>query len=213
MAFVRDCGAQITASTPRAVEIATVPISGGRVGRLRCPDPLTSKQVALLQHIMPQLTDAFLRERVVPVITQKSHVSLRALDWAVVNYSKKYGIVISHPREGVVDVHLAYLTALAHWRRRNFDPFRRRTRIYFSLGEDEHVTTPGQLSFLVWAVRLGVYDFVSNNVEAIERDMCETNARCRQEARAGSLGKRRRELSSAAKVRCLVTTTKTSQFA
>ena len=43
----------------------------------------------------------------------------------------------------------------------------------------------------------------------IERDMCETNARCRRERTSGA---RRRELSTAMRVRCLVQHTKISQF-
>ena len=211
MSFVRDVGAVLTASTPRAVEQPQKPLPSAHIGRVRCPEPMTAKQVCIVQHILPSLTDKILRDRVVPIISQESKVSLRSLDWAVVNYAKKHGVVIRHHND-IVDVHHAYLVALSHWRRRNFDPFRRRTRCYFTLDGVEYETTPGQLCFLTWASRIGVYDYVAEHIDAIESDMCATNARCRAEAREAPLGKRRRELSAAQHVRCVIRETHSRLF-
>ena len=44
---------------------------------------LTQKQVCLLHDMSRSLTLDFLRRHIIPIITQKSRVSLRALDWAV----------------------------------------------------------------------------------------------------------------------------------
>ena len=41
----------------------------------------------------------------------------------------------------------------------NFDPFRRRTRVEFTLDGAVYQTTVGQLCFLLWAHRKGIYQF------------------------------------------------------
>ena len=63
-------------------------------------------------------------------MTQSSPISLRALDWAVVNWSKQHNIVCTSIVPGqMVNIHHSYRSALKYWKRRLFDPFRRRSRI------------------------------------------------------------------------------------
>ena len=211
MSFVKDSGVVMRASTPRAVEIPGKCSYVGEMGILQCPDPLTQKQVSILRHIMPYLTNEFLRDTVIPIIEQKSTLSLRALDWTVTNFSKKFRIILQHNND-IVDIHEAYKAALSHYRRKNFDPFRRRTRLYFVVDDRQYETTCGQLCFLVWAMKMGVCKFATDNVNAIEKDMCETSARCRQERVMALEKKRRKELNKTAYVRCLIHQTHTKQF-
>ena len=111
MSFVNATGNVVNATTPRAVDLPTIRPQP-QIGTLRCPDPLSAKQISILRHLVPSLTEDFLREEVVPIICQNSKVSLRALDWTVTNYSKKHCIVIRHNND-LVDVHESYKTAPA----------------------------------------------------------------------------------------------------
>lgn len=209
MSFVTNTGQHFYACTPRAVE-QPKEVRITQLGRLQCPEPLSAKQVILLRNLLPGITDEFLRARVVPILTKQSSVSLRALDWAVVNYCKKHGVAIEHNHD-IVDIHDAYTNALTHWRRRNFDPFRRRTRVFFCLDGERYETTCGQLCFLTWADRMGIYDYVERNIVDIERDMSETNSRFRDERVEGR--KRRRALSTTRHVQCRIQQTSTHHFA
>jgi len=211
MSFVGGGGTVLHASTPRAVDVPSKQTYAGDFGILRCPGALTQKQASIMYHIMPHLTDSFLRDTVVPIIEQKSTLSLRALDWTVTNFSKKFRIIIRHNND-IIDIHEAYKAALSHYRRRNFDPFRRRTRLYFSVDDKQYETTCGQLCFLVWAMRMGVCNFATTHADAIEKDMCETSARCKREKMNCFERKRRKELNKAAHVRCLIQKTHTRHF-
>lgn len=112
MSFVRDKGHFISASTPRAVSQVNASLHQKHVGILRCPEALTTKQVNILRMLQPMLTPEFLRDFAVPIIMQKNRISLRALDWCVVNYCKQRGVILEHGHE-LIDVHNAYLVALA----------------------------------------------------------------------------------------------------
>ena len=91
---------------------------------------LSARERALLRHLEREYTPELVRDVLRPLVTQTSPVSLRALDWAVVNWSKQHNVVCAAPAPGVMtNVHHAYRTSLAYWKRRLFDPFRRRARV------------------------------------------------------------------------------------
>lgn len=99
---------------------------------------LTQKQVCILHEMARSLTAEFLRTCIVPVITQRSRVSLRALDWAVrgrrdpgdpwegthrkhrrgtqvTNYCKKRHVNLV-TKNDTINVHNEYKQALTHYR-------------------------------------------------------------------------------------------------
>lgn len=197
----------LTAAAPKAAQ-TTHGRAACTIGIFHSANGLSQKQVCILREIASALTQDFLREFVVPLITQRSRISLRALDWAVTNYTKKRYVSLVGSNDAV-DVHSEYKMALTHYRRVNFDPFRRRTRLVFTLDGEEYKTTVGQLCFLLWAHRKGVFRFTQEHIGQIERDMNETAARCRKEPpRAG----RRKELSRAQHVPCVVQQVSTRLF-
>jgi len=110
----------------------------------------------------------------------------------------------------VVNVFQEYKSALAHFRRRNFDPFRRRTRIRFQVGEEKHETTVGQLNFILWAFRNGICGYTLRNIDDIESDMNATTKRSRKEKGVGTsmvavgAKRRRKELSESKPSVCAV---------
>lgn len=108
-----------------------------------------------------------------PNISQNK-LSLRALDWLVTNYSKKMPIVYkaTPPKlpPVLVNVHNEYKNWLHTHKRRNFDMFRRRKRIFFTFKGEEHRTTVGQLNFFYWASRYGVLAYARTHIDDIESD-------------------------------------------
>ena len=89
----------------------------------------TGKERMLHARLNKEFTPALLEVTLLPFLDQTSPISLRSLDWAVVNWSKQHNIVCSSRIPGeVVNVYHAYRRALSFWKRRLFDPFRRRMR-------------------------------------------------------------------------------------
>lgn len=139
-----------------------------------------------------------------------------ALDYCCTNYAKKTRVVIC---ENGLAVHLfsLYKDWLRHYRRRCFDPFRRRERIMFrtaSAGEQQWLdTTVAQLNFLRWADIYKVISFVRQNITAIEQDMMLTltESKKRRQQRLQACGaqpkeakRKRTELSKAPRTKCTV---------
>ena len=95
------------------------------------------------------------------------------------NYAKKHSVVYSYAQRqgGVVtktllNVYSDYKCWLRNYRRKDFDPFRRRYRIFFSSSADkEYETTVGQLNFIYWAHTYGVLEYARAHRQIIENDM------------------------------------------
>ena len=143
----------------------------------------------------------------VPIISVTSKISLRALDWLVINYSKKHKVVLVNQHSNIVNVYDDYRAWLKYWKRPLFDAFRRGPRIYFDFHGYAYSTTVAQLNFLYWADRCGVLEYANAHIDEIEKDMNARLSECRKEKAAIKLagGKRKRsELSKAPHVKCLV---------
>ena len=163
------------------------------VGIFHAPFRLTLRQRRILNELTPFYNDAVIDSFLIPTLQQRSGVSLRNVDWLVTNYAKKANVVLKSTNQ-LFNVHNEYKTALSYFRRRNFDPFRRRMRVSFQHGGETHETTVGQLNFLRWARENGVLDFAEKNLSEIEADMQASSTANRSEERQL---KRRRELSRA----------------
>ena len=176
----------------------------------RCVHP---RQVRRLQEIAPYYDEARKQSLLIPVALATFDVSLRLLDYCCTNYAKKTRVVIC--QRGVA-LHLfsLYKDWLRHYRRRTFDPFRRRERICFQSAPGSgrwFDTTIAQLNFLRWADMYGVIAFVRTNLHVIEQDMMRTlgESKRRRQGRNGGAeaadGKKRRaELSRAPRNKCTV---------
>ena len=157
---------------------------------------LTLRQRCIMRDIMLFFDEVRLENLLVPILEQRYTVSLRALDWLVTNYAKRFNIAI-YTASRLFNVHQEYKTSLSFFRRRNFDPFRRRMRITFvAKGGGEYETTIGQLNFIKWAQHNGVLDYASQHLHEIEDDMHQASKQQRETKRSLDPS-RRRELSSA----------------
>lgn len=169
-----------------------------------------TKQENRLRDMLPYYTEDKIRNLLLPIITQKDTLSLRVLDWLVTNYAKKHNIVYKYKVEGetlMLNVYSEYKSWLRNYRRRNFDPFRRRSRIYFEMDGVQYQTTVGQLNFIYWSDVFGVLDYTRAHLQDIERDMNRSLSHMRQQKekdlRSGTKRKRR-ELSTAPRNKCFI---------
>ena len=130
------------------------------------------------------------------IITQKSILSLRILDWLVTNYAKKENIVytiIKNNQEVNFNIYLDYKNQLKAYSKKYFDPFCRRERLiintkdlswkcynekehnkeYYNM-ENEIITTVGQLNFFKWFIENNVLNYAVENIKKIDNDMTKT---------------------------------------
>lgn len=173
-------------------------------------EQLNPRQLSILAKLSSYYSDDKVLTVLQPLINQEGNISLRALDWLVTNYAKKHNIVCLSQNNTLFNIHHGYKIALTYFRRRNFDPFRRRQRIQVICpGETtiQMVSTVGQCNFLQWADVNGVLLFARENSKAIEADMNTSTANTKAEKRKSNetgVILKRKELSSAPSAKCLV---------
>ncbi len=111
-------------------------------------------------------------------------ISLRILDWFVTRYSKA-GVFVDNTSDELEDdytetnvpinVHLSYKGQLKTYKKRYFDPFRRKDKFNYEFIIDGTsvllFTTIGQLNFFLWAIENNILDYVKNNLEEITTAM------------------------------------------
>ena len=114
-------------------------------------------------------------DKILLIITGKSKISLRILDWFVTNYSKKYNIrynIACNDKIKNFIVYLDYKSQLKAYSKKSFDPFCRRERILFiDQDNNEIITTVGQFNFFRWAIENDILNYITQNYEIIENDM------------------------------------------
>lgn len=117
--------------------------------------------------------------KILPIITSNSNISIRVLDWFVTNYSKKNNIVYPiYDNDKVIyyNVYLQYKSQLKGYKKKLFDPFCRKERIVFYYDEKKCiVTTIGQLNFFRWTIKFKVLDYIIENLDIICYDMNQSN--------------------------------------
>lgn len=122
-------------------------------------------------------------ETMVSIIIGESRVSLRILDWFVTRYSSKYKISYHNSHdyepEHVFNVHISYKAQLKSYKKRYFDPFRRRRKFPYNYDRSDKTkilhTTIGQLNFFKWALSNCIIEYVENNYDVITKAMIIAN--------------------------------------
>ena len=149
--------------------------------------------------------------KLVEILNNSNNISLRIIDWFVTNYSKKYNTlyftddkknIITEKLEEYKDlkqfnVYYSYKTQLKSYSKKKFDPFCRRDRIEFNIGDDKIISTLGQLNFFKWAINNSILEYISLNYKEIENDMniCYNNIHKVKETNSR---KKRQEISKSA---------------
>jgi len=144
------------------------------------------------------------------IINNTNHISLRIIDWFVTNYSKKYNTSYFMNSKKLLDeddiikdnikqfnVYYSYKTQLKSYSKKKFDPFCRRDRIEFTIGEEKVISTIGQLNFFKWAINNLILDYIKINYKEIENDMniCYNSIHKKKET---NIRKKRQEISKSA---------------
>ena len=136
---------------------------------------ISSKKDLLMQSLINFFAIKENLDNVIPIITGKSKISLRILDWFVTNYSKKNNITYQielNKKNKTFIVYLDYKSQLKAYSKKQFDPFCRRERIsFFDHNNVELITTVGQLNFFRWAIENKILDYIITNFDEIENDM------------------------------------------
>jgi hypothetical protein len=183
-----------------------------QVGRFYCKDKPVKKDTSILSQCSQYYTDELIESLLIPLITQKHKVSLRSLDWLATNFSKKnYLVYMKFDRQmktvtQFVNIYNNYDDRLHRNNRKKFDPFRRRTRVYFQYNEDWYETTVGQLWFLKWIIFSGILEYAEAHIEEINQDMSITNEKNKEEieqAKASGRKRPRKELSKKPSAECV----------
>jgi len=110
-------------------------------------------------------------EEILQILQGTSVISLRLIDWFVTNYAKTHSTsyILNHQE---FLVYLNYKSQLKAYSKKLFDPFCRRERIMFQIGQRESfLTTVGKLNFFRWAIEKGILDYIRHHTGEIEREM------------------------------------------
>lgn len=134
---------------------------------------LVSKEILLKKKLLHFYSNKNNLNIFLPIILQKTRLSLRSLDWFVTNYSKKNNIIIS--KKDHFNVYLSYRSQLKAYSKQLFDSFRRRDRITFYYDVEKSIeTTIGQLNMFRWILQNDILDYIEKNIQDIENDMIKT---------------------------------------
>ena len=153
-------------------------------------DTLTSKEELLKIKLIEFYKDPGNLNVLLPIILQKTKISLRSLDWFVTNYCNKNNIsyqLISDSR--LYFPFKSYKSQLKAYSKKFCDPFCRRERVIFDyenydiinfnqnvkLGHKNYIiTTIGQLNFFKFAIQDNIINYALEHIEEIEHDMNST---------------------------------------
>lgn len=135
---------------------------------------ISSKDNLILTSISPFYYKTTNIDKILPIFTGESKISLRILDWFVTNYSKKYNIIFKKDK-AYNNIYLNYKSQLKAYSKKQFDPFCRRERITYYYNEDKYIiTTVGQLNFFKWVLENNIIEYIEKNLTDIENDMNNT---------------------------------------
>ena len=165
---------------------------------------IASKKDLLMQSLIQFFKDRKNLDQVIPIITGKSDISLRILDWFVTNYSKKNNIhyevdsCATSKKKNFI-VYLDYKSQLKAYSKKSFDPFCRRERISFiDHDNNELITTVGQLNFFRWAIENKILSYVLQHYDSIEKDMNQSLRNLYKKKEGDKTRRKRTELSISA---------------
>lgn len=120
--------------------------------------------------------------KMIDIINGNHLISLRFLDWFVTRYCYLYKLSIninnSYCKEANFNVNISYKAQLKSFKKKYFDPFRRKKKFYYSY--ENHnlsiLTTLGQLNFFRWALNFDIIKYTENNYRDIISKLNHVNS-------------------------------------
>jgi hypothetical protein len=169
---------------------------------------LPERHRARLLDLLPHFTIERLQKIVVPFTAMRFRVSLRLLDWLVINYAKKFKVAIVSEKGSVLSIYTDYRKKLKYWKRSLFDAFRRGPRIYFDFEHTNvYETTIAQLNYLHWCEQSGVLRYMAAHKKEIELHMTNVTRHwknVKQEWRNQGIMRKRCQLAEQPSTKCQV---------
>ena len=112
--------------------------------------------------------------QILPLLNGHDSISLRTIEWFVVNYSKHYNISYRAVRRTGIEmfnVHSSYELKLKSLKKAFFDPCCRKSRIIFPYNTNDRImTTIAQLNFFKWFVENNLLEYIKDNLNEIKAD-------------------------------------------
>ena len=105
-----------------------------------------------------------------------SDISLRVLDWFAAKYSRnRNDLNFTGGDTEEFDVRISYDAQLRTFRKKYFDPFRRKKKFWYHYDTNDNnkkiLTTIGQLNFFKWVIDKKIIDYVKKNLIEINKIM------------------------------------------
>jgi hypothetical protein len=119
---------------------------------------------------------------IIDIINGNHLISLRFLDWFVTRYCYLYKLSIpinnSYNKETITNINISYKAQLKSFKKRYFDPFRRKKKFNYLFNNYELniLTTLGQLNFFRWALSYDIIKYVEEKFNAINMKMSHVNS-------------------------------------
>jgi hypothetical protein len=141
---------------------------------------LKNIQISSQEHMLIKSLEKFYNNNpknvnlMLPIIRGESNISMRLIDYFVTNYSKKHRIIYNIEENNntiIFNVFSSYKSQLKAYNKKYFDPFSRGNRIPFFFPDDCIITTIGQLNFFKWFISKKIINYVSENLNTIEKDL------------------------------------------
>lgn len=140
----------------------------------------TTQNDLLLNNLKEFYKDEKYLEKMLQIVTGKSKISLRIIDWFVTNYAKKYYTLYTIGTGESLrrfKVYFDYKLKLKAYGKNRFDSFCRWERITIPYKNGTSIeTTIGQLNFFKWALENRIVNYIEENYETIEQDMNSRNS-------------------------------------
>ena len=128
-------------------------------------------------------------EKMINIINGENLVSLRFLDWFVTRYcylyKLSYKFINNFIKEENFNINISYKAQLKSFKKKYFDPFRRKKKFYFiinkNINTNEHkkyiiLTTIGQLNFFRWAITNNIITYTETNYKDILSKFSHVNS-------------------------------------
>ena len=146
------------------------------------PKKLTvlDKETIMMESLIPFYKHKYNLQQIIDLVEGKTKVSLRLVDWFIINYSKKYDTCFNIQKDGKIGnvlVHVEYKSHLKAYTKKHFDVFKRYDPIsleYYDKNENTvkyFKTTIGQLNIFRWIIKRKILDYVSMYYDQINDDM------------------------------------------
>lgn len=136
-----------------------------------------------------------LKEKIIPILENKSNISLRFIEKYVAKYCAQNPTFIKtkdvHGKTQYIDVHGEYLSQLKSYGKKSCDVFKRqltpnktsetesvsskssgKTHHYFFIEKDVYLlTTKAQLNYFKWLIKSGILTYIEANYQSIKDKM------------------------------------------